>query len=77
VATAVHVYSTELVKLLPMRAGACDDQTPALLNWDATASFQLVPGVPQTFAVGDVKVVVTLDALPRTYGKTSSGAFAL
>lgn len=76
-ATAVHVYSAELLKLLPMRAGACDGQTPALIKWDATASFQLAPGVPQTFAVGDVKVLVTLDALPHAYSNTSSGAVAL
>jgi hypothetical protein len=75
--TAVHVYSADLVKLLPMRAGACDGQTPALLKWDATASFQLAPGTPQTFAVGDVTVVVTLDVLPRANSNTLSGGFSL
>lgn len=58
----LNLDSNELASVLPTAAGACRGQTPAMVHWDASATFTLQIGDSNSFSVGEYTVVVTLMA---------------
>jgi hypothetical protein len=62
--TRVKLADAELARFIPTQASPCAGQTPAILSYDATATFDLAPGVSQQLVVGGFTVTVTLVRLP-------------
>lgn len=60
VTVVINLANSEFSSAVPMRAGACNAQTPAMLKWDGSATFALKVGSANTFAIGDFVVVVTM-----------------